>query len=336
MAEAVRYYPCPNTKCNYPETFAVLEDNTNLDSSNLTKRFVDFDKGFFFSRAWEARNRDPNQVTFDYPVVGAKYYASTLNSIKAKTIQVKDNVTLGCYDVLQNNCKPDCCGERAKHEIERECLETLINVISYLNNVVVAEIDGSINYYNTWWLEKFAQEGGEYKKLQPAQLFVNQDNIYTYKAETGIDHIYGMEIRLDLRTQICADSDYICGTVEHPTLGYTCSNGFRLIDDQNPTLGGDLNLNGFKIVNIPDPTDPTDLVTLGWLLSQGLSGDKNFEFNQPTPSAVWNINHNLQKYPSPIIIDSAGDEVEGLIKHIDKNNISITFSAPFTGKATLN
>ena len=45
-----------------------------------------------------------------------------------------------------------------------------------------------------------------------------------------------------------------------------------------------------------------------------------------------NIKHNLNKYPSVIVIDSAGTEVKGDINYIDKNNITINFSADFTGK----
>lgn len=61
-----------------------------------------------------------------------------------------------------------------------------------------------------------------------------------------------------------------------------------------------------------------------------------FVFSQSIANNIWNINHNLNKYPSVTVIDSAGTEVIGDIKYTDSNNIIITFSNQFTGKAYLN
>ena len=52
--------------------------------------------------------------------------------------------------------------------------------------------------------------------------------------------------------------------------------------------------------------------------------------------AVWEINHNLGKYPSVVVIDSAGDEVEGDVQYVNPNRIIITFSAALAGRAFLN
>lgn len=64
--------------------------------------------------------------------------------------------------------------------------------------------------------------------------------------------------------------------------------------------------------------------------------DKNFEFVQSTPSASWNINHNLDKRPSITIIDSGNNQVIGDIIYVDNDNVTINFSAAFSGTATLN
>ena len=36
-----------------------------------------------------------------------------------------------------------------------------------------------------------------------------------------------------------------------------------------------------------------------------------YTFTQPTPSASWSVTHNMNKYPSVTIVDSAGNIVEG-------------------------
>jgi len=69
---------------------------------------------------------------------------------------------------------------------------------------------------------------------------------------------------------------------------------------------------------------------------QAQLNDKTFKYNQNTPSSNWIINHNLNKYPSVMVIDSAGTVCEGSINYVDINNITITFSAGFSGSATLN
>jgi hypothetical protein len=58
--------------------------------------------------------------------------------------------------------------------------------------------------------------------------------------------------------------------------------------------------------------------------------------NQSTPSNIWNIEHNLDKYPSVTVVDSGGSVVEGEVDYIDRNNITLTFSGAFSGRAYLN
>lgn len=68
----------------------------------------------------------------------------------------------------------------------------------------------------------------------------------------------------------------------------------------------------------------------------GVTGSTTFEFSQISPSAKWNIPHNLNKKPSVSIVDSSGNLVIGDVKYINENNVEITFSAAFSGKAYLN
>lgn len=68
-----------------------------------------------------------------------------------------------------------------------------------------------------------------------------------------------------------------------------------------------------------------------------LSGnDKNFVFTQASPSNTWNINHQLNKFPSVTIVDSAGTQVIGDVQHTDNNNLTVTFINQFSGKAYIN
>lgn len=64
--------------------------------------------------------------------------------------------------------------------------------------------------------------------------------------------------------------------------------------------------------------------------------DKTFAYTQSTAASVWSIEHNLNKFPSVMVTDSADSVVIGDIQYIDVNNLTIIFSAPFSGMAYLN
>lgn len=64
--------------------------------------------------------------------------------------------------------------------------------------------------------------------------------------------------------------------------------------------------------------------------------DSFFVHEQMIAGAEWTINHNLGKYPSITVVDSAGDECEGDVKHMTVNQVVITFSAAFAGRAFCN
>ena len=68
----------------------------------------------------------------------------------------------------------------------------------------------------------------------------------------------------------------------------------------------------------------------------GIVNDKNFVYVQATSSNIWEITHNLNKYPAVTVVDSGGSVVIGEIVYIDKNNVRITFTSAFSGKAYFN
>lgn len=64
-------------------------------------------------------------------------------------------------------------------------------------------------------------------------------------------------------------------------------------------------------------------------------GDKSFTQPFSVASSV-SVPHNLGKKPAVTVMDSAGDECEGDVQHTDLNNLTVTFSAPFSGSVTCN
>jgi|TARA_R110000744_G_scaffold127455_1_gene234252 hypothetical protein len=67
-----------------------------------------------------------------------------------------------------------------------------------------------------------------------------------------------------------------------------------------------------------------------------LEEDKHFTYNQGIPSSVWNIQHNLNKFPSVSIVDTSGSIIYTDVEYIDINNLRLTFFSALSGKAYMN
>lgn len=65
-------------------------------------------------------------------------------------------------------------------------------------------------------------------------------------------------------------------------------------------------------------------------------GPQSYIHDQGAAASTWVIAHNLGFYPNVAVVDSGGNEVEGLVRYIDVNNLEIDFTTPFGGKAFLS
>lgn len=64
--------------------------------------------------------------------------------------------------------------------------------------------------------------------------------------------------------------------------------------------------------------------------------DKNFVYKQSSASDMWTVVHNLGKYPSITVVDSAGTVVVGEIVLQTTEQAVISFNGAFSGKAYCN
>ena len=53
-------------------------------------------------------------------------------------------------------------------------------------------------------------------------------------------------------------------------------------------------------------------------------------------SNVWNITHNLGKFPSVTVVDSAGSLIVGEVDYISNSSLTLRFTSSFSGKVYLN
>lgn len=73
-----------------------------------------------------------------------------------------------------------------------------------------------------------------------------------------------------------------------------------------------------------------------WTLLAQKGEAASYVFTQGTPSTTWTIVHNLGVFPSVTVVDSAGSVQIGDVLYVSANEITLTFSAAFAGKAYLN
>jgi hypothetical protein len=66
------------------------------------------------------------------------------------------------------------------------------------------------------------------------------------------------------------------------------------------------------------------------------ASDKNYVHTQAVPSAIWNVQHNLNKFPSVTSVNNSNIKMFGEVTYVDENNLTINFSAGFSGKAYIN
>ena len=59
-------------------------------------------------------------------------------------------------------------------------------------------------------------------------------------------------------------------------------------------------------------------------------------FSQAAPASVWNVTHNLNRYPAVSVVDSAGSVVTGDVEHLSANALQVSFASAFSGTAYLS
>ena len=120
--------------------------------------------------------------------------------------------------------------------------------------------------------------------------------------------------------------------------GGTFHAGF--IPNQKQMVGnmGIVNATSNNYNDLSNKPSINDVTLIGNKTSKdlGIIEDKNFVYTQAVSSDVWEIQHNLNKYPSITIVDSGNSVVIGEIVYIDKNNVRIIFTSAFSGKAYFN
>ena len=89
------------------------------------------------------------------------------------------------------------------------------------------------------------------------------------------------------------------------------------------------------VISITTPSGTASFGTSG-AVTEVVVPDLAYAHTQGTASATWTIVHNLDFFPNVTVVDSGGTIVEGEIAYTNRNQVVLTFSASFSGKAYLS
>ncbi len=67
----------------------------------------------------------------------------------------------------------------------------------------------------------------------------------------------------------------------------------------------------------------------------GTVGD-TFVYSPPDVSAIWNITHNMERFPIVTVVDTANRIIEPNVTYLTLNILRLDFDIPMTGTAYLN
>ena len=201
---------------------------------------------------------------------------------------------------------------------------TASSVANYLNTNGKVSIGGQVVYmFSTLPLTgagTFALPGGggagtSFSGIDTLKISNTEKSGQTVVA--WLDYLVGDQILISSQTEVSSFGHYTVLSYEvdpNNSSFYTLLVGY---------IGG----NGVIV-----PNEHYDIVNF----ALAGSTDKTYVHNQSTPSAVWTIQHNLSKFPSVTAVNINNIESLGEVQYVDANNLTITFSAGFSGKAYLN
>tara|TARA_R110002153_G_scaffold269859_1_gene435802 strand:- start:1757 stop:2440 length:684 start_codon:yes stop_codon:yes gene_type:complete len=129
-------------------------------------------------------------------------------------------------------------------------------------------------------------------------------------------------------------------------MGYLVGNDILISEQQNTNTFGHFRVtsytasDGFYILSLTIKKGNGNLIADKYydfaLLTLPTQGVPTFIFQQAEASFLWEIEHNLGKFPSCTIALSTGQQGYGEVTFIDQNNITVTLASPESGNAYLN
>lgn len=111
----------------------------------------------------------------------------------------------------------------------------------------------------------------------------------------------------------------------------------KTIDAEKNTIEN-INIQNFKEGLVRENVRDVDTASNDYLVTEkavSLAND-TFVFEQAVASDTWVVVHNLNKYPSVMLVDSAGTQFIAPVNYDSRNQLTVYINGKTTGKVFLN
>jgi len=218
LIDFVKYYKTTDKRSDRPQTFAVLENYTDLDTGNLEKTKRDKDLPYLYSREWVKENYSPSAMNFKHPLLAVFYDNVQLLkpfSKGSKEINTVEIVYLKKYD------RDDCIkgNSETRSEIYKDAKDKLKELLVYLNGVRWYNDTGSADHakglYHPSTITGLgltpieSQEDEIYTRFFHKNVIDEKQTISMDHWHGGIRDLYGRVMTLKIGASNCDSFTYV-------------------------------------------------------------------------------------------------------------------------------
>lgn len=232
LRNAVRFFPqaVPVKMCAQLQTFRVLQrdprTNAEVGTDNMGAVPIDKDSPFFWSRKWELAKNNPNDLSYNYPVLTAfELYNETNGDLLNGTVSRMYSIELAVLDkyvadVTKGSGRP--CESRSINQIFLDTELLLDAAIKYLGGSVVAltNVDPVEKIYFKPFLESAKLAGDivsfEVRKELGPIFGADNRNLRFVRVEYPGKNLFGTKVQLKMKVHNCPTIDF---TSDVPDLG---------------------------------------------------------------------------------------------------------------------
>ncbi|MCS6930525.1 MAG: hypothetical protein NZM43_13640 [Saprospiraceae bacterium] len=204
LREAVRLHS-PNTTlpCKRLQTFRVFAASPaqELLTQTLGATVCDKDKPFFFSREWHERRYNPNEITWQYPLLFAFEVeaACDLSQIEDGIVRARHTLQVGVLDVVKDvksaaGCKN--CEGRTPNEIYLDTQQQLFEALLFVKRIGIATFDDG-----TQILCAPSAYDATFTTLNMIEEPLNA--VPLFRIERPAERVYGTGVTITIKAQQC-------------------------------------------------------------------------------------------------------------------------------------
>lgn len=228
LKQAVMFSPKADMKCKQLQALRVSprEYGQELASDNLGATICDRDKPFFWSRRWELAKFNPNQITWEYPLLFASELSISTKNAMSNASERTYSFQVAVLDRYSEDCdKGKCqgCEGRTVNEIFYDTETLLHSVVRYLATVTEATTDmDATGFWGRAYLDWLIDQGkiGGYTPGMDWGGIMGVENKGAVSYRTAIEslRVYGTAIDITVTVKGCGEPTFDFSTCPDPVL----------------------------------------------------------------------------------------------------------------------